>query len=56
MIRPLAIVFVVAGVACWLWPGAIGELSARESWIIGGIFFVGAAILWSIRASDDKAP
>ncbi len=54
--RIVAIVFAVAGVVCWLWPGAIGGLlfralpvSARESAIIGALFFAGAAILWFIR-------
>jgi hypothetical protein len=63
MMRALAIVFAVAGVVCWLWPGVIGGLlfsaltvSARESGIIGSLFFVGAAILWFVRPSDDKGP
>ena len=61
--RVLAIVFEVAGTACWLWPGAfVGWLfpalpvSARESAIIGALFFAGAAILLFIRPSDDKGP
>jgi hypothetical protein len=61
--RILAIVLAVAGAACWLWPGAIGGLlfhalpvSARESAIIGALFFAGAAILLFIRPSDDKGP
>ena len=48
---------------CWRWPGAIGGLlfqtlpiSARESVIIGALFFVGAAILWFVRPPDDKMP
>lgn len=56
--RILAIVFAVAGAVCWLWPGAIGGLlfhalpvSARESAIIGALFFAGAALLWFIRPS-----
>ena len=59
----LAIVFAVAGAVCWLMPGVIGGLlfhalsvSARESAIIGALFFAGAAILWFIRPSDDKGP
>ena len=57
--RIVAIVFAVAGAACWLWPGAFGWLfpalpvSARESATIGALFFAGAAILWFIRPSDD---
>ena len=61
--RCLVIVFAVAGVVCWLWPGAITGLlfpaltvSVRESVIIGALFFVGAAILWFIRPSNDKTP
>jgi hypothetical protein len=61
--RILAIAFVVAGAVCWLWPGAIGGLlfhalpvSVRESAIVGALFFVGAAILWFIRLSDDEGP
>jgi hypothetical protein len=60
LMRALAIVFAVAGAVCWLWPGAITGLffhaltaSARESVIIGALFFVGAAILWFIRPSDE---
>jgi hypothetical protein len=56
----LAVVFAVAGAVCWLWPGAIGGLlfhalpvSARESAIIGALFFAGAAVLWFIRPSDE---
>jgi hypothetical protein len=63
VMRVLAIAFAVAGAGCWLWPGAIGGLlfqtlpiSARESGIIGALFFVGAAILWFIRPQDDKGP
>jgi membrane protein YdbS with pleckstrin-like domain len=59
----LAIVFALAGFVCWVWPGAIGGLlfdalpvSARESVIIGALFFVGAAILLFIRPSDDRGP
>ena len=54
--RILAIVFAIAGAACWLWPGAfVGWLfpalpvSARESAIIGSLFFTAAAILWFVR-------
>jgi hypothetical protein len=61
--RILAIVFAVAGAVCWLWLGAIGGLlfhpltvGARESAIIGALFFTGAAILWFIRPSDDERP
>ncbi len=61
--RILAIVFAVAGAVCWLWPGAIGGLlfhalpvSGRESLIVGALFFVGAAILFFIRPSNDKRP
>ena len=53
---------IVIGV-CWLWPGAIVGLlfpalpvSARESVIIGALFFVGAAILLFVRPSDDEKP
>ena len=63
LIRCLAIVFAVAGVVCWLWPGAITGLffhaltvSVRESVIIGALFFVGAAVLWFIRPSNDRTP
>jgi hypothetical protein len=61
MIRVLAIVFAIAGAICWLWPGAIAgvffnalTVSSRESAIIGALFFIGAAVLWFIRPSDDK--
>jgi hypothetical protein len=62
LIRRLGIIFAVASAACWLWPGAITELSfhaltvsvAMESVIIGALFFVGAAVLWLIRPSGDK--
>jgi hypothetical protein len=61
LIRVLAILFAVAGAVCWLWPGAITGLffhaltaSFRESAIIGALFFVGAAILWFIRPSNDE--
>ena len=57
----LAIVFSVAGVVCWVWPGAIGAflfhslpVSVHESMIIGALFFIGAAILLFIRPSDDR--
>jgi hypothetical protein len=63
LIKVLAIVFAVAGAVCWIWPGAIGGLlfhslpvSARESLVIGALFFVGAAILFFVRPSDDKGP
>jgi hypothetical protein len=63
LIKVLAIVFAVAGAVCWIWPGAIGGLlfhslpvSARESVVIGALFFVGAAILFFIRLSPNKAP
>jgi hypothetical protein len=59
----LAIAFGVAGAISWLWPGTMGAflfqtlpVSARESAIIGALFFVGAAILLFIRPSDDRAP
>jgi uncharacterized protein YjeT (DUF2065 family) len=55
MTKALAVIFVVAGLVFWLWPSAMGELSARESSIIGGIFLVGAVIVWFIQASDDEA-
>jgi hypothetical protein len=63
-LRILAIVFVVAGIVCWLLPGEIGgflphalPVSARESATIGSLFFAAAAILWFIRRpSDDKGP
>ena len=62
-IRVLAIIFAVAGAVCWLRLGAIGGLlfralpvSARESVVIGALFFVGAAVLLFIRPSDDKTP
>jgi hypothetical protein len=61
--RILAIALATAGAACWLWPGAlVGWLfpalpvSARESAIIGALFFAGAAILFFIRPSDDEGP
>jgi hypothetical protein len=62
--RILAIVFAVAGTVCWLLPGETSGLlshglrvSARESAIIGSLFFAGAAILWFIRRpSNDKGP
>ena len=61
--RILAIAFAVAAAVCWLWPGAIGGLlfhtlpvSARESAIIGALFFAGAAILLFVRPSDEKEP
>ena len=61
LIKALAIVCAVAGAVCWIWPGAIGGLlfpslpvSGRESLVIGALFFVGAAILFFIRPSDDK--
>ena len=61
--KVLAIAFAVAGAVCWIWPGALGGLlfhalpvSARESIVIGALFFVGAAILFFIRPSDDKRP
>jgi hypothetical protein len=48
----LAVVFAVAGTVCWLLPAEIGGLlshalpvSARESAIIGSLFFAAAAIL-----------
>ena len=57
----LAIAFAVAGVVCWLWPGAIGaflfhslRVSVHESMIIGALFFIGAAILLFIRPPDDR--
>jgi hypothetical protein len=63
LIKVLAIAFAVAGAVCWIWPGAIGGLlfhslpvSAHESMVIGALFFVGAAILFFIRPSDDKRP
>ena len=63
LVRVFAIVFAVAGAVCWLWPGAIGAflfqtlpVSGRESLVIGALFFVGAAILFFIRPSDDKRP
>ena len=59
----LAIVFALAGAVRWLLPGEIGGLlfhalpvSARESVIIGALFFVGAAILMFIRPSHDRGP
>jgi hypothetical protein len=52
----LAVVFAVAGTVCWLLPAEIGGLlsdalpvSARESAIIGSLFFAAAAILWFVR-------
>ena len=60
----LAIVFAVAGAICWLLPVEISvslshasPVSARESAIVGSLFFVAAAILWFVRRpSDDKGP
>lgn len=61
MIRALAILLAVAGVVSLFWPGTISGLlfqtvspSPRESQIIGALFIAGAAILWFIRAPDDK--
>jgi hypothetical protein len=61
--RILAIALAVAGAACWLWAGAfVGWLfpalpvGARESMIIGALFFVGAAILFFIRPSNNEGP
>jgi drug/metabolite transporter (DMT)-like permease len=61
--RILAIVLAFAGIVCWLWPGAIGgflfnalPVSARESVVIGGLFFIAAAILWFIPPSGGKKP
>jgi hypothetical protein len=61
--RILAIAFAVAGLVCWLWPGAISGLffdaltvSPRESDVIGAIFLVAAAVLWFVRPSDDEGP
>jgi hypothetical protein len=58
-LRILAIVFAVAGAVCWLRPDAIGGLvfhalpvSARESAIVGALFFAGAAILLFVRPSN----
>jgi hypothetical protein len=52
----LAVVFAVAGTVCWLLPAEISGLlsdalpvSARESAIIGSLFFAAAAILWFVR-------
>ena len=62
-LRIVAIVFAMAGLVCWLWPGVIGAslfdavpVSSRESAIIGALFFVAAAILMFIRPSNDKTP
>ena len=61
--RILAVIFATAGAVCWLWPGALGALlfhalpvSARESVVVGALFFVAAAILMFVRPSDDKGP
>ena len=61
MTKALAIVFAVAGGVSWFWPGTISGLlfrtvtvSANEGRIIGVLFLVGAAILWFIRAPDEK--
>jgi hypothetical protein len=61
LLTVLAIAFAVAGTICWLLPAEIGGLlstvSARESAIIGELFFAGAAILWFVRGpSNDKGP
>jgi hypothetical protein len=57
----LAVAFAVVGAICWLWPGAIGAflfraliVSARETAVIGALFFVAAAILFFVRPSDHK--
>ena len=42
--KAFAILFALAGVTCWIWPGAIG--GAR---VIGSLFFVVAAALFMIR-------
>ena len=47
--KAFAILFALAGVTCWIWPGAIG--GAR---VIGSLFFVVAAALFMIRRRDDK--
>jgi drug/metabolite transporter (DMT)-like permease len=61
--RIAALIFAIAGAVCWAWPGAIGGLlfhalpvSTLESAVIGSLFFVGAAILFFLRPSDDKGP
>jgi len=58
----LAVVFAVAGVVCWLLPGAIGaflfhslRVGVHESMIIGALFFIGAAILLFIRPPDENS-
>ncbi len=63
VMRILGIALAVVGVVCWFWPGAIGGLlfpalpiSARESVIIGALFFAGVAILLFVRPQDDKGP
>ena len=56
--KAFAILFALAGVTCWLAPGAIGgaAFSARESLSLGSLFFVVAAALFMIRWPDDQAP
>jgi hypothetical protein len=56
-----AVVFAVAGILCWLFPGAIGgllfnalQVSASESMVIGAVFLAGAAILLFIESPGDK--
>jgi hypothetical protein len=63
VMRIVALAFAVAGAACWLWPSAVVSflfpglpVSARESAIIGALFFISAAILWFIRPSNDEGP
>jgi hypothetical protein len=61
--RILAIALAAAGLACWLWPGAVVSflfpgltVGARESAIIGALLFISAAILWFVRPSNDEGP
>ena len=50
-----SIVFALAGVICWLAPGAISGVGAQETLVIGSLFFVVAAILFMMQRPDDKA-
>ena len=56
--KAFSIVFALAGVVCWLAPATIGGevFSARESLVLGSLFFVVAAALFMIRKPDDNAP
>ena len=58
LLKAFASLFALAGAICWLAPGVIGGpvFSARESLVLGSLFFVVAAALFMIRWPDDQAP